>query len=458
MGQRVCNRLVVAVESTNVAANDFTLVCSGNNWDVWLIDWRSGAATGLFDPVLAFNNAFREGRSASGRIYPLNYEHLHLIAHSAGSNLISSIAGHLRLEAVTQNSDNLPFMHLSFLDAYHPNAITLRNSNRSFSTLGENADLIDNYIDSRDVGGGFSSLDKTRNIINRATNIEVQNADPAGPITPASLFPNLNDLINQFDRAHDWPRIFYSNSIANTAYPLGFQLSLAAGVQSPLLNNGTTLCVIENLTDTCIPESGISFGLFAENSNRLLAEVTELSAVAHDSINTVVADSSTVSDDELAVSTIIDLPEAEESNDMPDGYVFSRTDVEELRWIAINTDGESGSIWIDRACAESLGGASEFGNWFDLTDRAPAQDTIANPCSAQNPVSTVTDPNGYVFSRSDVDELRWIAQNSDGGIGSIWIDQTCADALGGPTRFGNWFELTEQAPAQDTVASPCNKP
>jgi len=146
MGQGICNRLGAAVVSSNASANDFTLVCSGNNWDVWVIDWRSGAATGLFNPVLAFNNAFREGQAASQRIFPLNYRHLHLIAHSAGANLISSIAGHLRLAVAAQSGAESPFMHLSFLDAYHPNAIALNNDDRSYSTLGENADLIDNYI------------------------------------------------------------------------------------------------------------------------------------------------------------------------------------------------------------------------------------------------------------------------------------------------------------------------
>jgi len=211
-------------------------------------------------------------------------------------------------------------------------------------------------------------------------------------------FLNLGDLISEFGRAHDWPRVFYNNSINNAAYPLGFQLSLGSGFLSPLFNMGTTLCVIENLTDNCISGSGRTFGLFEQGSNRFLAEVTELSAAAPD----------------LVIAPVAEIPDS------------VTTDVT----VSLPT-GTTGA---------EISGA----------------EIAANPCNAQTLAVTTPDPSGYVFSRSDVGEFRWIAPNSDGVIGSIWIDQACADSLGGPSRFGDWFELVEQAPAQDSIASPCN--
>lgn len=135
------------------------------------------------------------------------------------------------------------------------------------------------------------------------------------------------------------------------------------------------------------------------------------------------------------------------------GYVFSRTDKNEYRWIDRNASGQMGNTWIDGACADQLGGAEVWGDWGDLDDIAPAHDSIANPCDDNG-----MDPRdeGYVFSRTDKTELRWIDVNQSGGMGSTWIDEDCAASLGGPSAYGDWEELIAQAPDFDTVAYPCN--
>ena len=129
----------------------------------------------------------------------------------------------------------------------------------------------------------------------------------------------------------------------------------------------------------------------------------------------------------------------------------------------LTAEGELGSIWISEACAAQMGGATSFGDWFELLDLAPGFDTIENPCAVaeQPPVEEppVVNPpvfeSEFVFSRTDSDELRWIALNSDGELGSIWISEACAAQMGGATVFGDWFELNEIAPGFDTIENPC---
>lgn len=134
------------------------------------------------------------------------------------------------------------------------------------------------------------------------------------------------------------------------------------------------------------------------------------------------------------------------------GYVFSRTDKEEYRWIDRNEDGGLGNIWIDRACAEKLGGPSVTGDWGDLDDIAPEMDSIASPCEND---ATASLGEGYVFSRSDTEEYRWIDRNNNGVMGSVWIDQTCAMNLGGVVASGDWGVLIDLAPEMDSIDSPC---
>ncbi|MGQ7848794.1 hypothetical protein ACUNV4_30150 [Granulosicoccus sp. 3-233] len=418
MGSSICNRLGISMSEIDVNANDFTFICSGNQWDVWVIDWSSVASQS--PPSTAFNGASTIAESIARRLYPMEYDHIHFVAHSAGSNLISSFATLFRTGAENSSSIKKPFIHLTFLDAYDPNTIDLDNTTQDYSQLGQDADAVDNYIDSRFLGGNLFGLDRTQNIVAGATNFEIKNAEIRVPTT-------LELLSGDAQWRHAWPYVFYNNSIRNAGYQVGFQLSLESGRLATVLDRTTKYCIINNVTDGCSAESVGTFPVTAEIDNIYIGEVERLA--------TLEFDSSDVSNPE-------------------DGYVFSRTDVEELRWIATNNNGVVGSIWIDQLCAESLGGPTVFGNWGELTDRAPAQDSINDPCTTMGS-DPVVNPTGYVFSRTDVEELRWIATNNNGVVGSIWIDQLCAESLGGPTVFGNWGELTARAPAQDTIDSPC---
>ena len=139
------------------------------------------------------------------------------------------------------------------------------------------------------------------------------------------------------------------------------------------------------------------------------------------------------------------------------GFVFSRTDKNELRWIDVNDAGRMGSVWIDEDCAARLGGSPVRGNWEDLLALAPALDTVDYPCTAtgiRGPAQPVS-ASGYVFSRTDKAEYRWIDRDEFGSMGNIWIDRECADSLGGASAEGNWRDLIAIAPGFDTLASPC---
>ena len=156
------------------------------------------------------------------------------------------------------------------------------------------------------------------------------------------------------------------------------------------------------------------------------------------------------------------------STDNAEGYVFSRTDKDEFRWIEADAGGRMSSVWIDQACASRLGGISASGTWSELTRLAPGFDAINNPCTVNNvsaesstpePLTSVEDSpgsvSGYVFSRSDKEEYRWIDNNASNVIGSVWIDKACAQRLGGPKATGDWSQLMTLAPAMDSINNPC---
>ena len=130
------------------------------------------------------------------------------------------------------------------------------------------------------------------------------------------------------------------------------------------------------------------------------------------------------------------------------GYVFSRSDTTEFRWVS-----GSNNIWITSDCAASLGGATETGTWSDLNDRAPGFDQASDHCSGPSPGNGGGDTptSGFVFSRSDTTEFRWVS-----GAQNIWITESCAASLGGATQSGTWSDLNVIAPEFDAAADPCS--
>lgn len=137
--------------------------------------------------------------------------------------------------------------------------------------------------------------------------------------------------------------------------------------------------------------------------------------------------------------------------------MFERTDRPELRWIDVAANGRLGSTWIDRECAERMGGTKARGDWRDLNELAPELDGIANPCIDSNGNTPPTSPEpspGFVFSRTDKTEFRWLDVVRNGTLGSIWVDPDCVEQLGGVKMKGDWEELNGLAPALDGISPP----
>jgi len=173
------------------------------------------------------------------------------------------------------------------------------------------------------------------------------------------------------------------------------------------------------------------------------------------------SDNANVSDNEIiaSVDTSIATDTSVDSADIP--LVFQRTDSNEIRWVDRDVNGQLGSVWIDSACAESLGGADISGDWATLIELAPGIDSISSPCialgeqSVDNQATNALVDEGFVFGRSDKNELRWIARNANGDIASVRIYEECAAKFGGVVESGDWFDLIEIAPAFDQIQNPC---
>lgn len=132
--------------------------------------------------------------------------------------------------------------------------------------------------------------------------------------------------------------------------------------------------------------------------------------------------------------------------DMPgDGFVFSRSDTDEFRWVS-----GTQNIWITEACAVSLGGATQSGTWSDLNVVAPEFDAASDPCSGTAATPPTNSADGFVFARTDSSEFRWVV-----GSNNIWISESCASTLGGTTLAGTWSELNAIAPGFDRAENPC---
>lgn len=203
---------------------------------MWVDDWRDNAATLL--PWNAWANATSVGDTLATTLQPCAYQHIHFIAHSAGSRLIDTTARWLKLamgKAIT--------IHETFLDAYDPSARSYAEVtgvdvlgpcpsqgycefNKDFSTYGELSDWADNYVDTRQlVLAASEPLDYTKLHMQGAYNVDVtpQEGDDCGVVDPYCV--------------HKWPYRYYQSTIGAPTSSLGFPLSREAG--QPLWAQGS---------------------------------------------------------------------------------------------------------------------------------------------------------------------------------------------------------------------------
>ncbi len=196
MANDICDKLSGA-NINPVNPNTIALRCSGVSsagvrWDVWIVDWRDKASTPL--PRSAWEYAPKIGDIVADT-FKGYYQHIHFIAHSAGSNVIDTATVQLK------NIKDPATIHETFLDAYdyaagsHPSL-----PERQVSSYGKSANWADNYVDLRPIA--FESQDKTQLYIPAAYNV---NVTPAGNCEGAD---GLNDLCR-----HSRPYRFYGKSI-----------------------------------------------------------------------------------------------------------------------------------------------------------------------------------------------------------------------------------------------------
>lgn len=124
-------------------------------------DWKKSAGTG--DPVTgggpwqAFINAGDEGKCLAEQILGLKpmSANVHLIAHSAGSNVIQTAVYEIARHYNFKPDTGAPFLHLTFLDAFAP---AMENSN--YGELYGLKGYAEQYVDTRLVAS-INSVDGT---------------------------------------------------------------------------------------------------------------------------------------------------------------------------------------------------------------------------------------------------------------------------------------------------------
>lgn len=155
----ICANIGVGLSFDAVGENGLSRICTregSDGWDVYVWDWRLEAATNL--PEAAYHNTVNEAEKLGNWLGPKSYQHIHLIAHSAGSSLIDQVTDILKDSAT---------IHTTFLDAYHPDG--------NGSVYGKDAAWADNYVDTRPV----SVPDHTDMYIENAYNVDVTGSDSA---------------------------------------------------------------------------------------------------------------------------------------------------------------------------------------------------------------------------------------------------------------------------------------
>jgi hypothetical protein len=173
----------------------------GSEWKVIGWNWQSEAGSG---PGNALNNAAAWGWKLGAAFDKADYDKVHLIAHSAGSAMVETIA---RLV-----NDGDTFVQTTFLDPYTPSTAWAE----AFS-LG--ADRSDNYIAKDRISSVF-----TEQPLSKAHNVDVTWLDP-----------NRKVEDGEARSSHSWPWDFYRQTAADPTgtfadHGYGFALS-------PLYNN-----------------------------------------------------------------------------------------------------------------------------------------------------------------------------------------------------------------------------
>jgi len=194
------------------------------NWDVSMLDWTPRAWTTF--PQEAFANADEVATQAYAKIQARQalvgqYKTVHLIAHSAGSEVVDSLAQKLKKDMPSV------IVQETLLDAYNPGG--------NINNYGCSADWAESYVDMRPNVPAATLLLQPLDIgdenltLTGALNFDVTQLGDA--TWPQVSLATIDDIAN-FGAYHEWPVDWYSSTIAPTSRPYGWPLSIEAGQNS----------------------------------------------------------------------------------------------------------------------------------------------------------------------------------------------------------------------------------
>ena len=248
------------------ASNDIRRYQQNNGipgyWTILAWDWVNGAATGgnpVDAPSRAYRNAGVIGYELGNQLVCSSYDNIHLIAHSAGSNLIQTIADQLESNYFRDSTlcpEKRPKIHLTFLDAFYPYSVDSITYGK-----GNLVAWAEHFVDSRTIGNS------TDFVLPDAYNFDVT---------------KLDFDLSLISRGHSWPRLWYSCTVPGADNDetclfqnYGFPTSLAYDPYQTLPQHGPTwgpdgvsfpkgdVCVLDkSLPD---PECGEQSSIFFTN-------------------------------------------------------------------------------------------------------------------------------------------------------------------------------------------------
>jgi hypothetical protein len=178
-------------------------ITTPREWEIVVLDWSPDTQKGLLPEVAlkAYAAVFdQNGQPGQGKKLATailgvknRYKHVHLIGHSAGSNLINVAANELIIDWLKiQNKEERPFIHLTFLDAYTP----FSTDRLRYGFLGGNyPHYSEHYVDKKT--GGLFPTDEN---LDYAFNFDITG-------WPGTLDETLKDF------GHQWPIYWYKKSI-----------------------------------------------------------------------------------------------------------------------------------------------------------------------------------------------------------------------------------------------------
>ncbi len=218
-----------------------------DNWSVRPFGWTQAAWSA--DPDLAIITGAIVGTLYGQQLAQQQWQHVHLIGHSAGAAVIEAIAHAL------QSSPNAPTVHSTFLDPYTGMGL------RGRVVYGNNADWADCYFAHDNLTTIF-----TEGRLDKAYNVNVTWADPNKTLTPVyCATPSSPDSTPMMEvpcgqnasSSHDWPHSFYLATVLRTepgcTAGYGFPFSKEGGEwesrgSRPVGNDPLVLCGPSPLT------------------------------------------------------------------------------------------------------------------------------------------------------------------------------------------------------------------